>query len=229
MFLERSTAVCLDFELVQLSWDQLSSAAQWLFCKFENFTSFCLLLFAVCALFCFSLELCVYFAVYLSIRSNRSGSISLVSAERSPRLLLRHQLQLHLGLLLRSCAVPVSVCCLFNWLDCLSLMACAGHDATRRDDVGRLCQRRRRCRRSRWIWSALIGFCPPYPLIPYPRCLLVLPCQMSCCESIFGCMHRPPQLPLAIMHLKGFRTINLCRLQGINKSRYRRRRRRCRC
>lgn len=73
-----------------------------------------------------------------------------------------------------------------------------------------------------WLASA------PLPS-PYPRCLLVLPCQMSCCESIFGCMHRPPQLPLAIMHLKGFRTINLCRLQGINKSRYRRRRRRCRC
>lgn len=73
---------------------QLSSAAQWLFCKFENFTSFCLLL-------CFSLELCVYFAAYLSIRSNRSGSISLVSAERSPRLQL--QLQLHLSLLLQRC------------------------------------------------------------------------------------------------------------------------------
>lgn len=135
MFLERSTTFCLDFELVQLSWAKLISAAQWLFCKFENFTSFCLLLFAL-AWNCVFISPFTY--QYDPIEAVQS-LCSLLSA-----LLLRLCLCLSLQWFECSCsAVPVSVCCLFNWLDCLSLMACAGHDATRRDDVGRLCQRRR--------------------------------------------------------------------------------------
>lgn len=97
MFLERSATVCLDFELVQLSWaQQLNDYFANL--KISRAFAFCFLCFA---LLCFSLELCVYFAVYLSIRSNRSGSISLVSVSFSV-------------------SISISVCSAFNALAALS-------------------------------------------------------------------------------------------------------------
>lgn len=211
MFLERS-AFCLDFELVQLSWAAVDLSSSMIILQIWKFHE--LLPFA----FCFSLELCVYFAVYLSIRSNRSSSISLLSAEQSPSQSSSQS----------PVSVSISVCSGFNALAALSrsqFVVCLidliawvwwpVQDTTRRDATT-LAVYVRDVDSSSSSSLDLICFDwllpPPYPPAPW---LLLLPCQMSCFESIFGCMHRPPQLPLvAIMHLKGFRTINLCRCRG---------------